>query len=49
VRQLPHDRGVRGGGVPAVGSRCIATPSEDVEKTARVIVSCKVCELEKRL
>jgi hypothetical protein len=34
VRQSPHVRGVRGGEGPAVGSRCIAMPSKDIEKTS---------------
>jgi hypothetical protein len=37
--------GVGGGRVPIVGSRCVATPSEDVEILVRAIVNCKVCEL----
>jgi hypothetical protein len=28
-----------GAGVPIVGSRCVATPSEDVEDLARAVVN----------
>jgi hypothetical protein len=44
VRQSPPGGGVGGGRVPIVGSRCVATPSEDIEDLARAIVDCEVCE-----
>jgi hypothetical protein len=31
VRQSPPGGDVRGGKIPSVGNRCVATPSEDVE------------------
>jgi hypothetical protein len=49
VRQSPPGGGVGGEGVSIVVSRCVATPSKDVEDLASAIVNCKMCELVKLL
>jgi hypothetical protein len=37
-----------GGGTPFVGSRCVATPSEDMNDLARAVVNGEKYELVKR-
>jgi hypothetical protein len=39
----------RAGGVPTVGSHCVAKSSEDVEDLVRVTVNCEACELAEQL
>jgi hypothetical protein len=43
VRQSPRGGRVGGGGVPTVGSRYVATPTEVVADFARAIVNCDLC------
>jgi hypothetical protein len=42
-RQTPPSGGVGGGGVPIVGSRYIAAPSEDIEDVVRAILNYTGC------
>jgi hypothetical protein len=49
VRQSPPGGDVGGGGIAIVGSRCVATPKENIDDFVGAVANCELCKLVKQL